>query len=108
MRLIRSVFGVIAIVISMSAIVGAFTSQQAGRSGAVWLSSFIAFIFGWVGLKWLRPRNPTSWRADPATDKQKSYADSLGIRYRKGISKGELSDLISAETNEHEDEDEDD
>jgi hypothetical protein len=39
-----------------------------------------------------------SWRDDPASDKQKSFADSLGIYYPETISKGELSDLISAKT----------
>jgi len=43
-------------------------------------------------------RRPTSWRDDPATDKQKSFADSLGIKYPRSISKGELSDLISEVT----------
>lgn len=35
------------------------------------------------------------WRDDPATEKQKNYASSLGIRYPKHVTKGELSDLIA-------------
>ena len=39
-----------------------------------------------------------SWRSDPATDKQKSFADELGIKYPRNITKGELSDLITKVT----------
>lgn len=35
------------------------------------------------------------WRADPASNRQKSFARELGIKFHPGISKGELSDRIS-------------
>lgn len=35
-----------------------------------------------------------SWRDGPATWKQKSFADDLGIDYPPNIGKGDLSDLI--------------
>jgi hypothetical protein len=35
------------------------------------------------------------WRNDPATDRQKRFADELGIKYPENVTKGELSDLIS-------------
>ena len=41
------------------------------------------------------PRGPNSWRRDAATDRQIAYAKSLGVPLRKGMSKGEVSDLIS-------------
>ena len=37
----------------------------------------------------------SDWRDDPATARQNSYADDLGIRYHRGITKGELSDRIT-------------
>ncbi len=43
---------------------------------------------------------PDSWRSEPATEAQKEFADDLGIKYGKNITKGELSDLISGETGE--------
>lgn len=41
------------------------------------------------------PRGTNSWRRDAATDRQIAYAKSLGVPLRKGMSKGEVSDLIS-------------
>jgi len=46
------------------------------------------------GLSW--PRMPNRWRSDPPTDRQLSYANDLGIVIPAGVSKGQLSDLISA------------
>ncbi len=39
-------------------------------------------------------RSHDAWKADPATERQKAYADSLGIVYPVNITKGELSALI--------------
>jgi hypothetical protein len=36
-----------------------------------------------------------SWKGEPATKKQKDYADSLGIKYPGNVTKGQLSELIS-------------
>jgi hypothetical protein len=53
-----------------------------------------AVVFGLAGLfTW--PRRPNSWRRDPPTDRQIAYARDLGITIPSGISRGELSDLIS-------------
>ena len=41
-----------------------------------------------------------TWRHNPATEKQKAYANFLGIEYPPNITKGELSDLISQVTGE--------
>jgi hypothetical protein len=43
------------------------------------------------GRNWIR-----SWRDDAASDRQKSFADELGIVYSPDIGKGALSDLIDA------------
>lgn len=45
-------------------------------------------------LSW--PRMPKSWRRDPPTERQLEFATKLGIIIPDGISKGELSDMISA------------
>jgi hypothetical protein len=39
-----------------------------------------------------------SWRDDPASDKQNSFAKDLGIDFPRNIKKGELSDLITKKT----------
>jgi hypothetical protein len=54
----------------------------------------VAVVFGLAGLfTW--PRRPNAWRRDPPTERQVAYALDLGIRVHPGMSKGELSDLIS-------------
>jgi hypothetical protein len=40
-----------------------------------------------------------TWRDDPATARQKAYADDLGIRYADDSTKGELSNLIDRAVN---------
>jgi hypothetical protein len=58
------------------------------------LSFGVAAVFGIAGaFAW--PRRPNAWRRDPPTDRQIAFARDLGITIPNGISKGELSDLIS-------------
>jgi hypothetical protein len=38
------------------------------------------------------------WRNDPATERQKTFARDLGIKFPANISKGELSDRITDKT----------
>jgi hypothetical protein len=45
-------------------------------------------VFAW-------PRRPNAWRHDKPTERQIAYARDLGIPIPRGITKGELSDLIS-------------
>lgn len=59
------------------------------------------------------PREYDDWRNDPATLPQKQFAARLGIKHAADITKGELSDLISAavgdddeDTSSYDDEDE--
>ena len=98
MRLIQRLFGLVAIIIGVCLAVGAISSHLAGHTGAMWFMGLTSLVFGWTGLKWLHGQTDTTWRSDPATAKQKSFADELGIRYPKNISKGDLSDLISEAT----------
>lgn len=44
-------------------------------------------------LSW--PRRPNAWRSDPPTERQIAYAESLGIHVAPGLSKGQLSEMIS-------------
>lgn len=46
---------------------------------------------GWVGRKFVTKHD---WRGDPSTEAQQDFADSLGIVWKKSMSKGELSALI--------------
>lgn len=39
-----------------------------------------------------------AWRNNPATERQKRFADDLGIRYPESVTRGELSDVISKVT----------
>lgn len=65
-------------------------SDQKSRSFAIGTSAVfaVAGAFAW-------PRRPNAWRRDPPTDRQLAFARDLGIRVPQGISKGDLSDLIS-------------
>jgi hypothetical protein len=49
-------------------------------------------------LSW--PRRANAWRGDPPTDRQLSYARTLGISVPRGATKGEVSDMISESTGE--------
>ncbi len=48
----------------------------------------------------LRHNPDAAWRRDPATAKQKDFAKELGIKLHRGMTKGELSDLIERAKNE--------
>lgn len=68
---------------------GAMTDKKA-TAAAFGLSALfaIAGAFAW-------PRRPNAWRHEKPTERQMAFARDLGIRIPKGISKGDLSDLIS-------------
>jgi len=54
------------------------------------------WLLATVVLSW--PRLPDAWRKDPPTQRQLEYAASLEIFVPHGISKGQLSDMISQAT----------
>jgi hypothetical protein len=71
----------------------AATGGDKGRTAVL----VTAAVFGVGGLfSW--PRRPNAWRYDPPTDRQLAYAQALGITVPRGVSKGELSDMISQVT----------
>jgi hypothetical protein len=57
----------------------------------------LAAMFGIAGFFSL-PRRPNAWKRDPPTAKQIAYAEKLGIEVTPGITKGELSALITQVT----------
>lgn len=72
-----------------------FFASTVGKDRAI--SFGMAAMFGIAGLAtW--PRRPNAWRRDPPTQKQLAYASRLGIDVPSGITKGELSDMISSVT----------
>jgi hypothetical protein len=93
MSLLRILFGLTSVVVAIILALSAVVMFNDNRGSAIFLA-VLATIFGVVGRKWLRGRTAESWRDGPATEKQKSFANDLGIRYARNITKGELSDLI--------------
>jgi len=89
----------------------AFFSVAGFISGDKWFATgflSVGLILGFIGFRilGLRRRLKTSasfgrgtgrksWRDDPSSDRQKSFAEELGIDYPSNIRKGDLSDLIS-------------
>lgn len=57
----------------------------------------LAAMFGLAGFLSL-PRRPNAWKADPPSQKQVAYAAKLGIQVRPGMTKGEVSAMISQVT----------
>jgi hypothetical protein len=60
------------------------TAWTIGISTAIALAGLLAW-----------PRRPNAWRHDPPTDRQLAFARDLGIQVPAGISKGDLSEMIS-------------
>jgi hypothetical protein len=76
----------LAVIVMFSAITG----KESGRPFAIGTAAVfaVAGAFTW-------PRRPNAWRSDPPTERQLAFARDLGIAVPRGISKGQLSDLIS-------------
>lgn len=88
--------------------IGPFTFGRSGVRLSMWRRSGISVplfgngrFFGKIGLGPLTwyfdgsSRAKDAWRNDPATERQKSLANKLGIHYPDEVTKGELSDMIS-------------
>src|SRR5262245_10980659 len=94
LRLLGYIVIAIGLVLGLLAAFGGFASkQQTDRYIAIGLGVFALILLA-IGAKWARPKRKTSWRSDPATNKQREFAKDLGIRFPKNITKGELSELI--------------
>ena len=112
MKLLRLVIGVPLIVLGVFLLLGSvgmwMAAAKEARAGAIFMD-VIGLVLVWAGRKLTQTRNRDGhWRADPASNKQKSFTRELGIKFHSGISKGELSDRISKATGNDSDDDDDD
>ncbi|MCC7083434.1 MAG: hypothetical protein IT427_00325 [Pirellulales bacterium] len=105
-KLFRALLGTILIVagllLALIGVAGLFSDKENKNLayGLIAVGSLIA-LYGYSrGYKARAQRRSTSWRLDPASEKQKEFARDLGIKFPKGITKGELSDKISEVTGE--------
>lgn len=64
-----------------------------GAKPSVAMAAGCCWIIAAAVLSW--PRMPDAWRSDPPTARQVAYATKLGIQVRAGMTKGQISDLIS-------------
>ena len=102
MTLLRLVIGVPLTVIGLFLLLGSvgmwMTTAMEARAGAV-VMDVIGLVLVWAGRRLTQSRKRDDHcRTDPASEKQKSFARELGIRFDPGISKRELSDKISKAT----------
>ena len=87
-----AIFGILSIQILAMPLLGNEKKDSLGMFAplcGVWLLATVV-------LSW--PRLPDAWRKDPPTQRQFEYAASLEIFVPHGVSKGQLSDLISQAT----------
>lgn len=99
MGFLRRLLGLIFILIGLLfAAVAVALYFQEEASGSAWAAGSLALLFLVVGKLFRAGGGTSSWKDDPATDRQKEFANDLGIKYPKNISKGELSALISEVT----------
>ncbi len=56
------------------------------------VTAIVAFLLG----RYVRWSHRNDWKADAPTDRQKDYADDLGVRIPRNCTKGRLSELIDA------------
>jgi hypothetical protein len=70
-------------------IIGAVADKTGYWPIGIGLLMFAAGFLAW-------PRWPNAWKNDPPTERQLAYALDLGIAIPDGVTKGQLSDMISA------------
>lgn len=67
-----------------------------GQKPSLGMTAVSAWAAAAAILSW--PRLPDAWRRDPPTERQLAYAEKLGLVVPEGVSKGQLSDMISQAT----------
>jgi hypothetical protein len=87
--LARAAGALLVIFVGLAFLVLAVTAKE--RSSVLLGLAAVGTVGG--ALAW--PRRPNAWRDDKPTDRQLAFAKDLGIAVPRGISKGDLSDLIS-------------
>jgi len=89
--LVRSAASWFMLLTALVLLIVLFTTKDKALIGGM------AVMFGLAGYFSL-PRMPNAWRRDPPTAKQIAYAEALGIEVVPGMSKGDLSALITQVT----------
>jgi hypothetical protein len=75
--------------------IGALISLFGGNVVSAVISGVVAAPLIFFGARWFTGRRPDgAWRNHRATERQKSFANDLGIQYPENVTKGELSDMI--------------
>jgi hypothetical protein len=72
---------------------GIYKQNHAVDGATIFLGGLTA-ISALYGLRLSASSKSSSWRSDPATAKQIEFGNDLGIKFRRGMTKGEMSDLI--------------
>jgi hypothetical protein len=99
MPLLKALLGVVSMGFGSVLAIGALISLFAGNVVSAVISGVIAASLIFFGALWLTGEpSDGAWRNDPATERQKSFANDLGIQYPENVTKGELSDMISKVT----------
>jgi hypothetical protein len=99
MELIRRLLGLgvvaVSLLLGLFAAGGWFSSEDDFGHGLAIFFGVLSAALLIIGARWAkRSRQLQSWRDDPATDRQITFARDLGISFSDGIRKGEISDLI--------------
>lgn len=88
----RAVRGIACVILAMMALAMLFVAVSEPDARAVGLGFgavlAMAAVFTW-------PRGANAWRKERPSKRQLEYAADLGIRVRRGATKGEVSDMIS-------------
>jgi hypothetical protein len=96
MRLLKALLGIVFMGLGSVLAIGSLMSLFGGSVAPAMISGAIATLLIFFGARWFTGKRPDgAWRSDPATERQKSFANDLGIQYPENVTKGELSDMIS-------------
>ena len=90
--LVRCAAAVIVVIVGITLAVLAYAKQEDLAWGAAF--SLITIAGGLLSF----PRRPGAWKRDPPTDRQVAFAENLGIIVPDGVTKGELSAMITQVT----------
>jgi len=99
MEFVRRLLGLGVIAVSLLlgpfAIAGWFLSDDDLGHGLAICFGLLSVTLLVIGARWAKKsRRLHSWRDDPASDRQVTFARDLRISFPMGITKGEISDLI--------------
>lgn len=90
--LVRSLAAVVVIFVGLGFALAAFIEPN----NKLWSGALSVVVIAGGALSF--PRRPNAWKNDPPTDRQIAFAENLGIIVPDGVTKGELSSMISQVT----------